>query len=304
MSDRLSTFRDMWRRMRHTPAPPAPVKTEAPARVAFILFGGGAHGASQAGALSVLVGAGIRPDVIYGISAGALNAAYWACDPTSERALALEDVWRHTTTSDVLGNVRWRAAVSAVTNRGTLYDAEGLRRIAARHLGPLTFADLRLPLGILTVNVTRGEPVIFEHGSLAQAVLASVAIPGIFPPSVIDGEYYVDGSLAEWAACEAALAGGARTIYLLGTGMVVGRDPKLGTLLGLIERSWEVSGSYKMRAYVESLRLAGAEVILVQPEIAATGPLDFTKSEKLIQAGRIAARKVLSERQDRASAAS
>lgn len=271
----------------------APSTATSTPRTAFILLGGGAHGAAQAGTLAGLVEAGIMPDFLIGISAGALNGAFWACDPSLDRARDLEALWRATTTTDILGAVRWRAAVSAVTNRGTLYDAEGIRRIAERHLGRLTFDDLRLPLKILAVNVTRGEPVYFEQGGLLPAVLASTAIPGIFPPVAIDGEYYVDGGVADWVACETALLQGATTIYLLASGVVVGRDVRVGSLLGLLERSWEVAGDIKMRWMIRWLEERAVRVIPIQPTIASSNLLDFNQSEPLIQAGRLAAEKTL-----------
>lgn len=271
-----------------TPEPAAPV--------AFVLLGGGAHGAAQAGALAGLVEAGVMPDFLIGVSAGALNAAFWACDPTPARVRDLEALWRATTTADVLGQVRWRAAVSAVTNRGTLYDAEGMRRIAERHLGRLTFADLRLPLRILAVNVTRGEPALFEHGALLPAVLASAAIPGIFPPVLIDDAYYVDGGLAEWWACEAAMKSGARKIYLFSCGVAVGQAVKLDSLLGLMGRAWEVSGDIKLHWMIQWLRERSVEVIAVQPTIASGSPLDFNQSDALIAAGRAAAAQTLAGR--------
>ncbi len=289
----MTFISDFLRRLRRPPTRPTSKQATEPGKVAFIFLGGGAHGAAQAGALSVVAAEGIVPDIVLGISVGALNAAYWAIDPTPGRAHALEAVWRATTTHDVLGTMRWRAAVSAVTNRGTLYDAAGISRIATRHLGALTFKDLTLPLGILSMNVTKGEPIIFESGPLTTAVLASSAIPGIFPPVRIGSEYYVDGGLAEWAAYEAALAAGARTMYVLGCGVVTPRDLRLETLTGLLERSWDVASQYSMRYYIQSSQAVGAEVIAIQPEITATSMLDFNKSDVLVQAGRATAKQVL-----------
>lgn len=276
------------------PAIPAP-EPAAPLKTAFVLLGGGAHGAAQAGALTSLVEAGIVPDVIVGISAGAWNAAFWASQPDLDRAHSLENVWKTTTSNDILGVVRWRVAVSAATNRGTLYDAAGLRRMAQRHLGGQTFDDLKIPTRVLAVNVSRGEPIIFEQGNVLDIVLASAAIPGIFPPVIIDGDYYVDGGLADWAGCEAALKFGARRIFLISCGAVVGRVPRFDTLTGLLERSFEVAGMHKFRWLASSLEQFGAEVITIQPELHGSSPLNFNLSEPLILAGRAAGARALAD---------
>ncbi len=263
-------------------------------RVAFVLLGGGAHGAAQAGAFATLLLGGVIPEFLVGISAGAWNSAFWCIDPTIERARALERIWESTTSNDILGTIRWRTAISAVTNRGTLFDQDGLHRLAERHLGPLlTFEDLRVPLKILAVNISAGEPVILEHGPLLRAVLASAAIPGVFPPVTIENNLYVDGGLADWTACEAALEAGATKIYLISCGVVNGTPPRLETLTGLLERSMEVAGSFKFRWLAQSLRNAGAEVIAIQPEIAYTSPLNFNHGAQLVESGRVAGQKAL-----------
>src|SRR5579863_8925636 len=105
----------------------------------FILFGGAARGAAQAGVLTVLLEHGITPDLIIGISAGAWNGSYLALDPTVERCLELEALWRATTSQEVLG-AQWRAAqgLQAALNvfgqRPSIFGSQGVRRMADRYL--------------------------------------------------------------------------------------------------------------------------------------------------------------------------
>ncbi|MGH2517264.1 MAG: patatin-like phospholipase family protein, partial [Ktedonobacterales bacterium] len=115
-------------------------------RTAFVLLGGGARGAAQAGALAVLLEAGLRPDVIIGISAGSWNGSYLAMDPSPERALALEGLWIATTSQEILGPSRWTMALNAVANRASLYGSAGMRRMAERQLQGRTFEDATVPL--------------------------------------------------------------------------------------------------------------------------------------------------------------
>ncbi len=329
--DWFTRLRRRWSRRRIRTALPAPdggaASLAAPDKVACVLLGGGARGAAQAGALAVVLEQGIRPDVIIGVSAGAWNGAYLAVEPTPERVKQLCEIWAGLKTADLLGGGWWRAAISAVSGRSALYSAEGPIRVARRYLDKQTFEELQVPLYILAANLTTGQPMLFSSGRIVPAVLASSAVPGIFPPVVLDGQVYVDGGLLEWDACAEALRLGARTIYLFGCGSVGELSPQLAlssaanghrgrkalngkgsaiaplepdppvlgaSLLDVLERSWDVVSQYQFRRAVEGLRLGGARVISFEPRLPPLSrPLDFNRSQAMIGAGRATAEEVL-----------
>ncbi len=221
----------------HSPsaASSTPASLTSPDLTAFVLLGGGSRGAAQAGAIAAVMEHGVRPDVIIGVSAGAWNGAYLAVDPTPERARELCDIWAGLRNSDLLGGGWWRAAVSAVSRRASLYSAAGPLAVAERYMEKHFFEDLKIPLHILATNLTTAQPMLFSSGRLLPAVLASSAVPGVFPPMVIDGQVYVDGGLLEWDACAAALRLGAQKIYLIGCGAVGEISPKMSGPYGAAE---------------------------------------------------------------------
>ena len=311
-------------------APPGAQTAEgplaAPDKVAFVLLGGGARGAAQAGALAVALEQGIRPDVIIGVSAGAWNGAYLAVDPTPERARQLCEIWAGLKNTDLLGGGWWRAAISAVSGRPALYGAEGPIRVARRYMDRQTFEELKTPLWIMATNLTSGQPKLFSSGRVVQAILASSAVPGIFPPVVLDGQVYVDGGLLEWDACAEALRLGARTVYLFACGAIGELSPRLmpqealeqhngkapngrrtiaplfrppedtlgASMLDVLERSWDVVSQYQLRRAVEGLRSGGARVIPIEPSLPLhSRALDFSQSHAAIAAGRASAEAVL-----------
>jgi predicted acylesterase/phospholipase RssA len=330
-SNWFSRMRQFWPVRSSRPAASAarPPSLASPDLTAFVLLGGGARGAAQAGALAAALELGVRPDVIIGVSAGAWNGAYLAVDPTPERARALCAIWAGLKTSDLLGGGWWRAAVSAASGRPSLYSAAGPLRVAHRYMDKQLFEELKAPLHILAANLTTGQPTLFSSGRILPAVLASSAVPGIFPPVALDGQVYVDGGLLEWGACAEALRLGARRIYLFGCGavgelpsrlilsheMIAGEEvaPSNGktrlftlqkrltleqtvgaNLLEVLERSWDVVSQYQFQRAVEGLRAGGASVISIEPLLPPLSrPLDFSRSESVIAAGRAAAEAAL-----------
>ena len=105
-------------------------------REAVVLSGGGSVGAAQVGALRALFEAGVRPDLFVGCSVGALNAAFLAVDPTLERVLELERIWRALDRGDIFGNTHRLAATQtllrAVRRDDHLYEPDALRSLVRR----------------------------------------------------------------------------------------------------------------------------------------------------------------------------
>ena len=121
-------------------------QSEAGERTAFVLAGGGSLGAVQVGMLAELIGAGVRPDIIVGVSAGAINGAFLAFDPSLKMVEQMAVLWSRMTTKEVLG-LSWRSLLGLLGLRDHIASPEGLRsllraRTALPHVcrdgGPVT----------------------------------------------------------------------------------------------------------------------------------------------------------------------
>lgn len=184
------------------------------ATTAFVLAGGGSLGAVQAGMLLELMGAGVRPDLVVGVSAGALNGAFLAFDPSLAMAERIADLWRRVTTREALG-LTWRSLLGVLGLRGHVADSRGVRAILERELPYRTFDATRVPLHVVAAEETTGVEVLLNMGSVLDAVLASTAIPGVFEPVTIAGRRLVDGVVATGTPiATAARLGAARLIVL------------------------------------------------------------------------------------------
>ena len=159
-------------------------------RVGLALSSGGAKGLAHVGVIQVLEEQGIEVDAIAGSSMGAYVGAMWAYGLEGH---ALEKIARE-------HEGRWGlfSIVDPVLppRRGFIRTRRILRRFR-RSLGEAHFSDMIRPLRVLATRLDTLERVVFASGVVAQAVEASIAIPGICVPVTIDGEVYVDGGVAD-----------------------------------------------------------------------------------------------------------
>lgn len=180
-------------------------------RTLLVLGGGGALGAYQAGALLALAEAGIVPDALFGCSAGALNAAFLARDPGVAQARLLVDWWSDTRTHGVLAPSPLRRvlglAAAAAAGGQALFDERPLRRLIARVVPAHDIAELAVPLTVTTTCLDCGRAVHHAQGAPGDVLVASCALPGIFPATrLADGHRHVDGGVVCGVPIGAALA--------------------------------------------------------------------------------------------------
>lgn len=261
-------------------------------RTAFSLSGGGARGAVQVGCLLALAERGIKPDLIVGTSVGAWNGAWLASQPTLERVHRLADIWA-TISRTSFGMAWWRAARNYTFRRPSLYDGHGLARLIARHLEAHRFEDLAVPFFAVAINMTRCEKAVLSRGPLAPAVLASSAIPGIFPPMVLNGEQYVDGGMADPAGIETALELGATRIYVLDAGYQGVLASPIRSIDTVVDHAVQVGAYQRIRSTVREAR-KHAEVVWLRPNSGfLKHSMDFRYTAHYIEDGhRYAARQL------------
>lgn len=150
----------------------------------FVLSGGGARGLAHIGVLRAFAEHGLVPSAISGTSAGALVGAFVAAGLSAVQVQQLLLVeWRLPTT-------RWRVL------RGELLSQKRIGEFLHAYLPAKTFEELRIPLFVSATDLVNGGQRIFHQGPLIPALLASCAVPLVFPPVHIDGVPYVDGGLS------------------------------------------------------------------------------------------------------------
>jgi NTE family protein len=206
-SERMAT---RWRALRGNPSPvPTLPKT------AFVLAGGGSRGAVQIGMLAELVDRGIRADRVYGASVGAINGAAYASNPTPEGIERMAEIWRKLKGDDIFPRSVLDGPWLFLQKRPAVHANTGLRTIIEEGIDFEQIEDAAIPFELVTTSLTDGRERWIAHGNAVEAILASSAIPSIFPPVTIDGDVLVDGGVVNNVPISRALAAGCTRIFVL-----------------------------------------------------------------------------------------
>ena len=186
---------------------------------AFVLGGGGVHGAAEVGMLRALEERGIVPDLVVGTSVGALNGALLAADPATavER---LTHLWSTIDENSPFDASLLERASTFARTRTHLHGNHRLQRLLLTHLDVRRFEQLTLPFQCVAASIERAAARWFSTGELIPALLATTAVPGLLPPVEIDGEHHLDGGLVDSIPVERAIELGARRVYVLQVGRV------------------------------------------------------------------------------------
>lgn len=199
-------------------------------KTAFVLAGGGSFGAVQVGMLKALAAHGVTADMVVGSSVGAINAAYYAGNPTPSGMAQLEQLWLGIVRGDVFP-LGWRSLAGFLWRRDFLVSDMGLRRLIEAHLPYRRLEEAGLPVHIVATDILSGEAVVMSDGPAAPAIIASCAIPAAFAPVQHMTRHLADGALTSNTPVKIAVARGARRLIVMPTGFACSLDsPPKGAL--------------------------------------------------------------------------
>lgn len=180
-----------------------------------------------------LLEAGVVPDLICGTSIGAINGAALAADPTPGGAQDLLLTWEALAADAVLGGSLVGRVVEIVRSGTSLHGNAELRQRLCERFAVHTFEELVVPFECVAASIEGAREHWFSSGDLVDAVLASCALPGVFPPVHIAGEHFFDGGLVNSIPLGRAVQRGADTVWVLHVG-------RLEEALAVPRFPWEV----------------------------------------------------------------
>lgn len=244
-------------------------------KIGVALGGGFARGLAHIGVLKVLEEEGIPIDVVAGTSVGSvIGAAY--CSGISGKEL-----------EEVAAVVRFSSIARYSISRFGICSNDRLGAFLSKILKVNRFEDLKVPLAVAATDFSTGDGVIFREGPLRDAVRASCAYPGMFPPVAVDGRLLVDGMLAHVVPTVPLQEMGAERII----GIFLSSK---WTKKGGPRHVFDVIGQCFSIAQDKMCGLwQGAADLVLLPEVSSFGFDDFALAPALIRAGEEAARAML-----------
>ncbi|NTU98455.1 hypothetical protein HGA64_00395 [Candidatus Falkowbacteria bacterium] len=246
-------------------------------KVALVLGGGGARGLAHIGVLKALEAAEIRFDVIFGTSMGALIGSCYAIGYDLDK-LEIE-----------AKSFNKRKAIKELVDltlpRQSLIRGKKAHRYIDRLIKNAHFGDANIPVHVIATDLADGQPVVMSRGDMSDAIQASIAVPGVFPPVKVGGRYLIDGGVASPTPIAEALAWGADIVVAVD--LVLKRGSKLKEKPGLI---FTLMQSYEIirNKSVWDGQTEHQRVIMVKPDLNGNGVVSsfkFFNAQGFIAAG-------------------
>ncbi len=288
----------------------APGRDESSPRVALVLSGGGARGAAHLGVIKVLEELRVPVDMIIGTSGGAivggLYASGWSPDEIEhwldnmdwDVALADRLPRRRLAYRDKQDDERFLFELEIGFSDGQLSLPQGL--IEGRNLAFILeqasfrvaeiedFDRLPIPFRAIATDMETGKKVSIDKGRLSHAIRASMAVPGVFSPVVLNGRVLSDGGLVANLPVETALEMGADIIIAVDVGAKLLEQDRLGDIFAL---SGQVTTLITYQNTQRAKGLLESRDVLIQPDLKSIGSEEFPRSMEAVGYGEHAARR-------------
>ena len=255
-------------------------------KTAFVLSGGASLGAVQVGMIRALYERGIAPDLILGTSVGAVNGAYIASRPaTAKSAEKLAAVWRDVARRQVFPLNPLIGFFGFFGARDHLISAHGLRELVEDQIELAALEDAPIPFHVIATDLLSGKELRLSHGAALEAVLASAAIPGVFPAVECHGRTLIDGGISNNTPIVDAIELGAERIYVLPTGNACDLPDAPRGAVGMLLHAMSLLIMRRLLVEIELLRERVELIVLPPPCPLSVTPIDFSHADELIRRG-------------------
>ncbi|MCM3665750.1 patatin-like phospholipase family protein [Mesobacillus subterraneus] len=241
-------------------------------KVGLALGSGGARGFAHLGVIKVLRDEGIPIDLIAGSSMGALVASFYGAGLDVDRLYKLSRVFKRKYYLDF-----------TVPKMGFI-SGKRVKELIRIFTHGKKIEELDIPIGIVATDLMSGEKVVFKNGPVAEAVRASIAIPGIFVPEKLDGRLFVDGGVVDRIPVSVAKEMGADIVIAVDVSNVkVNAD--ITSIFDVIIQSIDI-----MQMELVANREIASDV-MIRPKVEMYNSKAFTNIEEIIVIGEEEAKK-------------
>ena len=254
-------------------------------KIGLTLGSGGARGIAHIGVLKVLEKYNIPIDYIAGASSGAFVGAYYSLN---REISGIEKIFLDLTKKKVL------SFMDPINPKKALIAGNKIKQEIYKILENKSFNDLKIPLTIVATNLENGQEVRIKKGNLADAVRASIGIPGIFYPARLDDRWLVDGGLINATPVDVVKEMGADLV--IAVDLTMGNETKFKdpAIVGTLVQSFDIMRTELTRLKIQSVK----NLVLIQPIVNDRNEIDslrFYDAKRFIKAGEDAAEKAMPE---------
>ncbi len=235
--------------------------------VALVLGSGGARGYAHIGVIEVLERLGIQPDFIVGTSAGSIVGSIYASGKSAQQL--------HAIAVDMKANDVREFKIGL---KG-FFDGVKIEDYVNKQVGQIPLQQLKIPMYVVATELKNGNKVVFNHGNTGQAVRASVTIPSMFVPTIIDGKEYVDGGLVSPVPVNIARDLGADVIIAVDI-LAQPKYTETSNIWGLFNQNINI-----MQNKLAEKELKNADIVIVPDLREKAHIFDVKGREETIQAG-------------------
>lgn len=255
-------------------------------KIGLALGGGGARGIAHIGALKVLEKEGIKIDYLSGVSMGSFIGACYVA------GISLEEMEKEALSFNKKKAIK--LFLDIANPKRSLIKGVKVANYIRDFLKNKNFEDTKIPFKTVATDLSNGKEVVLDKGSLANAVRASIGVPGIFPPVKIGESYLVDGGIVNCTPVDLVEKMGADII--IGVDLIIKREIKLEKAPGMVTslvQSFEIIRSH---GTLSNIKKVSRDVILIKPHLrGAIDSFKFYDIDKFIDSGERAAREAMPE---------
>ncbi|OMC07647.1 patatin-like phospholipase family protein [Mycobacterium sp. SP-6446] len=263
---------------------------------AFVLSGGASLGAIHVGMLLALADEGESPDLIVGTSVGAVNGGWIASRPDAAGIRGLADLWVSLSRRDIFPTHPLAGVLGMLGRRSHLVPNTGLRHLLADKLEFERLEEAPVPLHVVATDVISGTDVRLSSGDAVDAIAASAAIPGVFPPVRIDGRHLMDGGVVNNTPISHAVQLGADRIWVLPTGYSCDLPAAPKTAVNMALHAMTLAVNHRLAVDIERFE-HDVDIRVIRPLCpVATSGADFSHGAMLIERSHAATREWLAAR--------
>jgi NTE family protein len=240
-------------------------------KIALVLGGGAARGFAHVGVIRALEQEKIPIDMVVGTSVGSLIGAIYAADLSS---FDLEWTAFQLEKDDLFDF----GVMNAITGMG-FAKGDKLETWVKSHIKTTDIENLKLPFAAVATDLNWGYKVVLDHGSVARAIRASAAIPGVFQPVQHQGKILVDGGVVDNIPISVAKAKDADIVIAVDISGNLG-NTNITNLLGVSLQATNIMFALNVEHSKKD-----ADVLITPAGIGDIGMLDFTQKKRCMQAG-------------------